>query len=260
MISRAVSAAIVDVDDLRVDVPQPVEHRPHAREQLLETRALVVDRDDDGQRGVLEPVERWLERLLLSMSSRGAADGRVLAGGSQLVSGQFRRRLQTDYWKGLGSKVPLASAMTSSGGGRAAGWRAAVWLIAAACAVAGIVGAGVASRSHPVAGQPAGEACIVADGRSGTPGPRNLWVLSCVPTARHPSRGSWRDEFVLMMFIREGRLPPLGPPGIAFRNVQLPPDFESVLPFYLGNAPERLPAPGPGPRLTCPGSRSPPRH
>ena len=50
-LQRAVRAAIVDVDDLRVDVPQPVEHRPHAREQLLETRALVVDRDDDGQRG-----------------------------------------------------------------------------------------------------------------------------------------------------------------------------------------------------------------
>ena len=56
-------------------------------------------------------------------------------------------------------------------------------------------------------------------------------------------RANWRDEIVLMMFIREGRLPPLGPPGIAFRNVQLPPDFESVLPLYLGGAPEQLPAP-----------------
>ena len=41
-----------------------------------------------------------------------------------------------------------------------------------------------------------------------------------------------------MMFIREGRLPPIGPPGIAFRNVQLPPDIEAVLPFY------RQPRPG----------------
>jgi hypothetical protein len=56
-------------------------------------------------------------------------------------------------------------------------------------------------------------------------------------------RGSWRDEFVRMMFIRDGRTPPLGPPGVVNRNVQLPSDMEQVLPFYVSNAPERLPAP-----------------
>ena len=56
-------------------------------------------------------------------------------------------------------------------------------------------------------------------------------------------RDSWRDEFVRMMFIREGRTPPIGPPGIVNRSVQLPPDMEQVLPFYLSHAPERLPPP-----------------
>ena len=56
-------------------------------------------------------------------------------------------------------------------------------------------------------------------------------------------RENWRDEFVRMMFIREGRTPPIGPPGIVNRTVQLPPDFEQVLPFYMSHAPERLPAP-----------------
>src|SRR4029453_18729971 len=49
------------------------------------------------------------------------------------------------------------------------------------------------------------------------------------------------------MFIREGRLPPIGPPGLANRNVQLPPDMEQVLPFYVSAAPERLSAPQPWP-------------
>lgn len=65
-------------------------------------------------------------------------------------------------------------------------------------------------------------------------------------------RDSWRDEFVRMMFIREGRLPPIGPPGVANRNVQLPPDMEAVLPFYVTRAPERLPAPEPWPDAAAP--------
>jgi hypothetical protein len=56
-------------------------------------------------------------------------------------------------------------------------------------------------------------------------------------------RASWRDEFVRMMFIREGRTPPIGPPGLVNRSVQLPPDMEQVLPFYAAHAPERLPPP-----------------
>ena len=56
-------------------------------------------------------------------------------------------------------------------------------------------------------------------------------------------RENWRDEFVRMMFIRDGRTPPLGPPGIVNRTVQLPADMEAVLPFYIERAPQRLPAP-----------------
>jgi hypothetical protein len=56
----------------------------------------------------------------------------------------------------------------------------------------------------------------------------------------------WRDEFVRMMFIRDKRLPPLGPPGTLDR-VQLPPDMQAVLPYFLSRAPERLPPPEPWP-------------
>src|SRR5438067_473357 len=56
-------------------------------------------------------------------------------------------------------------------------------------------------------------------------------------------RGTWRDEFVRMKFIREGRLPPVGPPSKVYAAVQLPPDMERVLPFYTSRAPERLPRP-----------------
>ena len=55
-------------------------------------------------------------------------------------------------------------------------------------------------------------------------------------------RNAWRDEFVRMYFIRENRLPPIGPPGTLGR-VELPPDMEAVLPYFLARAPERLPPP-----------------
>jgi quinoprotein glucose dehydrogenase len=54
-------------------------------------------------------------------------------------------------------------------------------------------------------------------------------------------RSAWRDEFVRMYFLRENRLPPLGPGAMS--RVALPPDLEAVLPYYLSRAPERLPAP-----------------
>src|SRR5919198_2006992 len=43
-------------------------------------------------------------------------------------------------------------------------------------------------------------------------------------------RSAWRNEFVRMMFIRQKRLPPAGPPEVAYRSLQLPPDMEKVLP------------------------------
>jgi hypothetical protein len=56
-------------------------------------------------------------------------------------------------------------------------------------------------------------------------------------------RYAWRDAFVRMMFIRENRPPPSGPPEKVFPTVSLPADMEQVLAFYLNRAPEKLPAP-----------------
>ena len=55
-------------------------------------------------------------------------------------------------------------------------------------------------------------------------------------------RSVWRDEFVRMFFIRENRLPPVGPAG-ALSRVELPADMEAALPYYLERAPEHLAAP-----------------
>jgi hypothetical protein len=63
------------------------------------------------------------------------------------------------------------------------------------------------------------------------------------PPADILPRSSWRDEIVRMMFIRENRLPPVGPPGLAYRNVQLPPDMQQALAYYESRAPDRLPLP-----------------
>ena len=56
-------------------------------------------------------------------------------------------------------------------------------------------------------------------------------------------KNAWRDEFVRMHFIRENRLPPIGPPEKAYATVQLPQDMQAVLPYYTSGAPDRLPAP-----------------
>lgn len=56
-------------------------------------------------------------------------------------------------------------------------------------------------------------------------------------------RDRWRDEVVRMHFIREKRLPPLGPPDKVYPTVQLPPDMAEVLAYYQAHAPERLPTP-----------------
>ena len=83
-------------------------------------------------------------------------------------------------------------------------------------------------------------------------------------------RAAWRDEFVRMMFIRENRVPPVGPSDVVYRSVKLPADMEKVLPYFLSRAPERLPLPEPWPdpakspltfarhTLTIPGRSFPP--
>ena len=56
-------------------------------------------------------------------------------------------------------------------------------------------------------------------------------------------RAAWRDEFVRMMFIREGRLAPIGRPEKVYPTIQLPDDMAQLLPYYTSRAPERLPVP-----------------
>jgi hypothetical protein len=60
-------------------------------------------------------------------------------------------------------------------------------------------------------------------------------------------RDRWRDEIVRMMFIREKRTPPIGPPDTVYKTVQLPADMTQALTFYEAHAPDRLPAPAPWP-------------
>ena len=63
-------------------------------------------------------------------------------------------------------------------------------------------------------------------------------------------RQVWRDEFVRMMFIREKRLPPLGPPGVVNRTVQLPPDMEQALPFFTSSRAGASARPGAWPAVS----------
>jgi hypothetical protein len=60
------------------------------------------------------------------------------------------------------------------------------------------------------------------------------------------ARAQWRDEFVRMLFIRENKEAPIGPPD-RIRMTPLPPDMEKVLPYFENHAPERLPDPEPWP-------------
>src|SRR5689334_19932069 len=69
-------------------------------------------------------------------------------------------------------------------------------------------------------------------------------VCHALPPPDVLPRAAWRDEFVRMMFIRENRLPPV---GRGTPQVELPPDMQAVLSYYLSRAPERLPAPEPWP-------------
>src|SRR5665647_949955 len=105
-----------------------------------------------------------------------------------------------------------------------AGARAAGWLLAALCAG----GLRLADRhaSPPV----------LASGRQSPPAPalqadEQQARVTCGGCHAFPPpdilpRQVWRDEFVRMMFIRDKRLPPLGPPATVNRTVQLPPDME----------------------------------
>ena len=60
-------------------------------------------------------------------------------------------------------------------------------------------------------------------------------------------KDAWRSEIVRMMFIREGRLPPIGDPAVVYRTVQLPSDMQQALRYMVKYAPDHLAAPEPWP-------------
>ena len=96
--------------------------------------------------------------------------------------------------------------------------------------------------SIPIAAA-AGQAASATTGQADLPHAMAVCAgCHALPPPEILPRGAWRDEFVRMFFIRESRLPPVGPPGTLSR-VQLPADMEGVLPYYLSRAPERLPTP-----------------
>ena len=119
--------------------------------------------------------------------------------------------------------------------------RAAAYAIVAACAAGPIVAVERPSSSiDAVTNQP----------QQPVPDATDQQQAKAVCGTCHPlpppdilPRQAWRDEFIRMMFIRENRLPPIGPPGVVNRTIQLPPDMAQVLPFFTSHAPERLPAP-----------------
>ena len=129
-------------------------------------------------------------------------------------------------------------------GGRAVA-RKAGWLVAVLSSVAAIANGPADSIEIDVAAPPGGQSAAVpqtddAQARAVCGG------CHAFPPPEILPREFWRDEFVRMMFIRDKRLPPIGPPSI-YRTIPLPPDMQQVLPFYTSRAPERLPAPDPWP-------------
>jgi len=121
---------------------------------------------------------------------------------------------------------------------RAAGLRATRWPgVALSTLLIVSVLRSISSSAQPAAGQVA-RAAQVDDAQVRV----TCGVCHALPPPDILPRSVWRDEFVRMYFIRENRLPPVGPPGTLSR-VQLPADMEAVLPYYLSRAPEHLPAP-----------------
>ena len=123
-------------------------------------------------------------------------------------------------------------------------WRATSWLIAASCGVVL-----VALAEHTPGSISAGSQSQTATAPKGDEEQARATCGLChdFPPPDILPRHAWRDEFVRMMFIRDNRLPPIGPPSTVYRTVQLPPDMEQALPFYTSRAPEHLPPPEPWP-------------
>ena len=64
-----------------------------------------------------------------------------------------------------------------------------------------------------------------------------------VPPPDALPRSRWRDQIARMFLIQNNQPEPSGPAGTAARLVKLPPDWESVVAYYEGNAPGQLPPP-----------------
>jgi hypothetical protein len=94
--------------------------------------------------------------------------------------------------------------------------------------------------SRGLQGQPSGDAAE-AQARATCGGCHRFPPADILP------KHAWRDEMVRMLFIRDKRLPPAGPPTTVYKTVQLPPDFEQALAYYTSRAPDRLPLPEPWP-------------
>jgi hypothetical protein len=124
-------------------------------------------------------------------------------------------------------------------------WTARVLLVRAAAWLIVISSIAVALR---VSFSPAHRIEAAQQAPSGELGDEQRARAACATCHAFPPpdilpRHVWRDEFIRMMFIRENRVPPLGPPEKVFAGIQLPPDMEQVLPYYTSRAPERLPLP-----------------
>jgi hypothetical protein len=123
--------------------------------------------------------------------------------------------------------------------------RAAAYAIVAACAAAPIVAVERPSSSiDAVTNQPQQPAPDATDQQQAK---AVCGTCHPLPPPDILPRQAWRDEFIRMMFIRENRLPPIGPPGVVNRTIQLPRVLDQVLPFFTIHGRDRLPA-----REACP--------
>jgi hypothetical protein len=118
---------------------------------------------------------------------------------------------------------------------------------AATCLLVAALAGAAGSRAQPTV-QTASQAAAAPGGADAEQQARTVCGgCHAFPTPDILPRSAWRDEFVRMKFIRENRLPPIGPPAALYPTIPLPPDMEAVLPYYVSRAPERLPAPEPWP-------------
>jgi hypothetical protein len=121
--------------------------------------------------------------------------------------------------------------------------RSARWLLAACCGAL----LGLAQSSPPANASRAQSQQSSADANPEQQARAACGGCHTFPPPDILPRSAWRDEIVMMHFIREKRPPPAGRMAAVSRTIQLPPDLEQALAYYTSRAPERLPAPEPWP-------------